>query len=121
MTNEIKVINNQIHFVFVPVKNMENAVKFYSSILGLTIKPGPYENIYNLDIPSPNIVLDSNLEEGFVPAKHPLFTFVANDLNRAQQLITEAGGFVRDIVSFDDLSFFVFDDLDGNRITIVNR
>ncbi|MFD0675244.1 VOC family protein [Cohnella sp. GCM10027633] len=122
MTNEIKaVIENRIHFVFVPVRNMERAVNFYSRILGLTIKPGPYGTIYNLDIQSPNIVLDSNLEEGFLPAKHPLFSFISNDLKHAQQLITNEGGVVRDFVSFDDISFFVFDDLDGNRITIVNK
>lgn len=50
-----------------------------------------------------------------------LFSFVSNDLEHAQQLITNAGGTIRDIVSFGDISFFVFDDLDGNRITTVNK
>jgi len=122
MNQEIKsVIENHIHFVFVPVRNMERAIEFYSTIFGLTIKPGSYGSLYNLDIQAPNIVLDSNLEEGFSPAKHPLFSIISTDLKRAQQWITNAGGNVRDIVTFDDISFFVFDDLDGNRIMIVNK
>jgi len=62
MVQEIKsTIEKNIHFVFVPVRNMASAVKFYSAILGLDLKPEPYGSLYNLDIHSPNIVLDSNL------------------------------------------------------------
>lgn len=39
MVQETKpVIENAIHFVFVPVRNMERAAKFYSEILGLALK-----------------------------------------------------------------------------------
>ncbi|UVI29424.1 VOC family protein [Paenibacillus spongiae] len=119
MTQETKAVSdNRIHFVFVPVKDMERAVKFYSAILGLTIKPGPYGSLYNLDIASPNIVLDSNLEEGFEPCKHPLFSFKVSRLEEARTAIQHAGGNVKDVV---DNSFFVFEDLDGNRLMIVNN
>ncbi|MGG1520039.1 VOC family protein [Paenibacillus oryzisoli] len=122
MVQEAKpVIEHSIHFVFVPVSNMDRAVKFYSIILGLPLKPEPYGSLYNLDINSPNIVLDSNLEEDFVPCKHPLFSFKADNLEDARLVVTRAGGKVRDIVSFGDTSFFVFDDFDGNRIMIVNK
>jgi predicted enzyme related to lactoylglutathione lyase len=122
MVQETKsIIENSIHFVFVPVRDMERAVNFYSDILGLVIKPSPYGSLYNLDINSPNIVLDSNLEEGFEPCKHPLFSFKANNLKDAQAVVKNAGGKTRDIISFGETSFFVFDDLDGNRIMIVNN
>jgi catechol 2,3-dioxygenase-like lactoylglutathione lyase family enzyme len=122
MVQETKsVIKDGIHFVFIPVRNMERAVKFYSDILGLIVKPGPYGTLYNLDMKSPNIVLDSNLEEGFEPCKHPLFSFKTENLDEARALIMNAGGKAGDIVSFGDTDFFVFYDLDGNRIMIVNK
>lgn len=115
------IIGNSIHFVFVPVKDMERAVTFYSSILGLPLKPGPYGSLYNLDMQSPNIVLDSNLEEGFEPCKHPIFSLTASNLEDARAVVMNAGGKARNIVSFDDVSFFVFSDPDGNRIMIVDQ
>lgn len=122
MVQETKsIIEKNIHFVFVPVRNMIRAAKFYSDILGLDLKPEPYGSLYNLDINSPNIVLDSNLEEGFEPCKHPLFSFKAKNLDDASAMVINAGGNVRDIVSFGDTSFFVFDDLDGNRIMVVDN
>ncbi|SDE49375.1 hypothetical protein SAMN02799630_05562 [Paenibacillus sp. UNCCL117] len=122
MSQETKsILEKNIQFVFVPVKNMGRAVKFYSDILGLDLKPEPYGSLYNMDMNSPNIVLDSNLEEGFEPCKHPLFSFKANNLDDARALVIHAGGHARDIVSFGDISFFVFDDLDGNRIMVVDN
>ncbi|WP_274362249.1 VOC family protein [Paenibacillus thermotolerans] len=114
-------IQNGIHFVFIPVSDMERAVRFYSDIFGLPAKPGPYGSLYNVDIQSPNIVLDSNPEEGWEPLKHPLFALKASDLEKAKAAVAEAGGKARDIVHFSDVSFFVFEDLDGNRIMIVDN
>lgn len=70
---------------------------------------------------SPNIVLDSNLEEGFEPCKHPLFSFKSKNLKEARAAVISAGGMARDIVSFGEIDFFVFDDLEGNRIIVVNN
>jgi predicted enzyme related to lactoylglutathione lyase len=112
---------NSIDIVFVPVRDMQRSVIFYSDILGLTVRPGPYGTLYNLDLKAPNIVLDSNLEEGFEPCKHPLFAFKANNLEDARAIVNNAGGKAGDIVTFGDISFFVFDDIDGNRITIVDN
>lgn len=114
-------INNRIHFVFVPVRNMGRAVEFYSSIFGLEVNPGPYGSLYNLEMMAPNIVLDSNIEASFEPSKHPLFSLKAIHLESAHLKILQAGGSPKEIVSFGETSFFVFEDPDGNKIMVVNN
>jgi predicted enzyme related to lactoylglutathione lyase len=116
-------IHNQVHFVFLPVRDMGRAVRFYSKLLGLPIHPVE-GTLYNLETNGDaGIVLDSNVGDGFAPSSHPMFALHAPDIQAAYEFVQDMGAVLvtHGIVSFGDISFFVFMDADGNRITVVNK
>lgn len=114
------IIKKSVHFVFIPVRDMEKAVEFYSKLLDLPTHPKPYGTLYNLPMKSPNIVLDSN-QKDFTASSHPLFSFFAPDIVAAQTFIKKLDVEVGELNYFSDVSFFEFKDHHGNIITVVSN
>jgi catechol 2,3-dioxygenase-like lactoylglutathione lyase family enzyme len=107
----------RIDTVFLPVRNLDAAVAWYTRTLGFTPlwSSGNYaalsagETAFTLYQP----------EGAHRPyADHAPFNFYASDVHAAHRALKEAGAQVEDIQSQPGIHFFDFMDLDGNRLGI---
>lgn len=117
-------ILNQINTVFVHVSNLKESVRWYSELLGqpydLEQVEGP---VYNLPINHfTGLTLDAGPEDVRKEPRnneYPLFNFHTENIEEAfayaEQMEYEV---VSGITRFDDFSFFVIQDPDGNRVMI---
>ncbi|WP_226671985.1 VOC family protein [Rossellomorea aquimaris] len=116
-------ILNQINTVFVHVSNLKESVQWYSELLG---QPYDLEEVqdpvYNMSI---NHFTGLTLDAGPEGVKkesahnHPLFNFHTDNIEEAYSYVEQLKyEIVSEITRFDDFSFFVIQDPDGNRVMI---
>ncbi|MBN8193276.1 VOC family protein [Bacillus sp. NTK074B] len=116
-------IVNQINTVFVHVSNLKESVRWYSELLG---QPYDLEEVqdpvYNLAINHfTGLTLDAGPEgvRKEFSHKHPLFNFHTENIEEAYSYVEGLKyEVVSEITRFDDFSFFVIQDPDGNRVMI---
>jgi predicted transcriptional regulator YdeE/predicted enzyme related to lactoylglutathione lyase len=111
--------------VFVPVSDMPRAVKWYSQVLGIPIKPGfdldRNENtIYDFQIGGVDLLLDNI---GAVPVENPnvLFYIKIPEIQLTLSALKQQGV---DIVSIEDSTHsksIIVRDPDGNKITFLEE
>lgn len=117
-------ILNQINTVFVHVSNLKDSVRWYSELLGQEYDVDQVEDpVYNLTINHfTGLTLDAGPDDVMKEAgrsKHPLFNFHTENVEEAYSYVEQLNyEIVSDITRFDDFSFFVIQDPDGNRIMI---
>ncbi|QHE60267.1 VOC family protein [Rossellomorea vietnamensis] len=117
-------ILNQINTVFVHVSNLKDSVRWYSELLGQEYDVDQVEDpVYNLTINHfTGLTLDAGRDGVMKEAgrsKHPLFNFHTENIEEAYSYVEQLNyEIVSDITRFDDFSFFVIQDPDGNRIMI---
>ncbi|UTE78361.1 VOC family protein [Rossellomorea sp. KS-H15a] len=117
-------ILNQINTVFVHVSNLKDSVRWYSELLGQEYDVDQVEDpVYNLTINHfTGLTLDAGPDGVMKEAgrsKHPLFNFHTENIEEAYSYVEQLNyEIVSDITRFDDFSFFVIQDPDGNRIMI---
>ncbi|OXS64479.1 putative enzyme related to lactoylglutathione lyase [Bacillus sp. V-88] len=117
-------ILNQINTVFVHVSDLKKSVRWYSGLLGQAYDLEQVEDpVYNLAINHfTGLTLDAG-PEGVTKETgqhtHPLFNFHTENIEEAYSYVEQLNyEIVSDITRFDDFSFFVIQDPDGNRVMI---
>ncbi|MCR8849331.1 VOC family protein [Rossellomorea sp. SC111] len=117
-------ILNQMNTVFIHVSNLKESVRWYSELLGQAYDLGQVEDpVYNLAINHfTGLTLDAG-PEGMTKeagqSPHPLFNFHTDNIEEAYSFVEQLNyEIVSDITRFDDFSFFVIQDPDGNRVMI---
>jgi predicted enzyme related to lactoylglutathione lyase len=117
-------ILNQINTVFVHVSNLKESVRWYSELLGQAYDLDQVEDpVYNLAINHfTGLTLDAGPEgvtKGAGQRNHPLFNFHTENIEVAYSYVEQLNyEIVSDIIRFDDFSFFIIQDPDGNRVMI---
>ncbi|MGG3915402.1 VOC family protein [Rossellomorea vietnamensis] len=117
-------ILNQINTVFVHVSNLKESVRWYSELLGQAYDLDQVEDpVYNLAINHfTGLTLDAGPEgvtKGAGQHNHPLFNFHTENIEVAYSYVEQLNyEIVSDITRFDDFSFFIIQDPDGNRVMI---
>ncbi|MFB9826410.1 VOC family protein [Lederbergia wuyishanensis] len=111
--------------VFLHVKNVSKSMEFYSKLLGINYDPDTVNSPHHwIEIQDgPNITLDDHSFDPdyiFQPNNQPLWNFVSEDVEGAYNHIKEIGGeLVTGIITWEnDFKWFIFKDIDGNRLMI---
>lgn len=124
--NSKSPVKNLIGSVFIPVKDLERARRWYCQVLGLreadcTIK----KNSHLCSLPmqgTTGIILDTmpmwgGLEaEGAPPITTPAFMLITDDLQASFNYMKDLG--VEIVTDIQDEQWFVVKDLDGNKLMI---
>lgn len=114
---------SRIDTVFLRVRNLEEALAWYTEQLGLTLRwkqPG----LGCLDLgeapkrgETPLTLIE--VTEGFSPSTEAAFNFYAADVEAAYSRLKEAGAVVDDKIEEDSATrWFGFQDPDGNRLEV---
>ncbi|WP_409344502.1 effector binding domain-containing protein [Paenibacillus sp. MBLB4367] len=119
----VSPIRREIQGVFIPVRNIQAAKSWYSSILGLP-DSGQAVNghLYVLPVDGPDLILDEmplwgGREPGGPPAyQTPAVILPTHDINEAYRFMKEQG--VELLTEIMDAHWFVFLDPDGNKLMV---
>ena len=107
----------RIDTVFVPVRNLESAIAWYTRALGLSLrwKQGNYAA---LDAAQTALTLYQPTGELRPFSEHAPFNLYTPDVVAAHRALQEAGASPEPIQTEPGVSFFDFRDPDGNRLGI---
>ncbi len=111
------LIKKEIIGVFVYVRDIEAAVKWYEEKLGLVLGNHDYSHYAEMTLEG-KYVLHLFPSEGEFLYKRAAFTFDTDDIGKAHQLLVERGVEVTSIVSYGDHYSFTLNDPDGNELMI---
>ncbi|MFC0560191.1 VOC family protein [Halalkalibacter alkalisediminis] len=115
-------IKNRIGGVFIPVRDIEKAKKWYSKILGLEGGEIYFGHLYTASMEGTSeLILDTmpkwKDENGNIANYQvPSIQFVTDDIHDSYQFMKE--NHVELLTEIEDDSYFVFKDLDGNVLMI---
>ncbi|QTD40623.1 VOC family protein [Sporosarcina sp. Te-1] len=110
-------ILNKIGTVFIPVRNIERSVEWYSDILGLEISNEIlHGHLYVLPMVGTGIVLDSKIFSDDTIFKSPAFHFDTEDIEKAYDFMKSKN--VEIISGIEYNHYFNFKDLDGNLLMV---
>lgn len=110
--------------VFVIVKHMPRAVKWYREMLGLpeddeymqTATPD-METIYSIPLGKTNLILDSIHRDILTPSSNHLFMFDTDNIDETYEFMKQKGiKIVSEIEGDQDVRFFEVLDSEGNKI-----
>ena len=101
----------RVDTVFLEVRDLENSIKWYSEILGLTLRwnRNGYA-AFTIGETSLTLVQSTNIK----PANHYPFNFFTDDIESVHKFLVESKVNTDDIAYYDDLSTFDFKDPDGH-------
>jgi predicted enzyme related to lactoylglutathione lyase len=107
----------RIDTVFLEVTDMEKSIKWYTEVLGFSIRWYDKQNGYAaIDIGETPLTLVSARE--VAPASHCLLNFYSSDINKAHQELKKNGVHVEEIVDHGNVLSFEFKDLDGHVLGV---
>jgi catechol 2,3-dioxygenase-like lactoylglutathione lyase family enzyme len=115
-------IKNRIGGVFIPVRDIEKAKKWYSKILGLEDGEIYFGHIYTAPMDgTAGLILDTmpkwRDDNGNISTYQvPSIQFVTDDIHASYQFLKENN--VELLTEIEDDFYFVFRDLDGNVLMI---
>ncbi|QOR68766.1 VOC family protein [Cytobacillus suaedae] len=106
----------RIDTVFLEVSDIQQSIDWYTTILGFELRwqHGVYAALNVSE--TPLTLVQKN--DDFQPNKKSLFNFYVSDVNEAHSHLVNNEVKVEDIQVEDDVSWFVFYDLDGNRLEV---
>jgi catechol 2,3-dioxygenase-like lactoylglutathione lyase family enzyme len=116
-------IPNRIGQVFIPVRDMDRAIAWYTRLLGLPAQtPTHAGTIYDLPaVGDVGLALDAN-QPDFTADGPPRFFWWADDLEAVRaHLETLQVDVVGDVQDIGSVSFVQFRDPDGNRLMVCAR
>jgi len=116
-------IQGEVQGIFIPVRNVQAAKSWYSTIFGLP-ESGQVVNghLYVLPIGGPDLILDEmpmwggNKPEGPPVYQTPAISLPTHDINEAYRFMKEHG--VTLVTEIIDAKWFVFQDPDGNKLMV---
>ncbi len=115
-------IQNRIGAVFVPVSDMQRAIRWYSTLLGVpAADPSHGGTIYDVPMAGEvNLILDAN--RPVQNSSQPLLFFWTEDIHAARRFLEEQSvrlaGEIEDIGS---VLVLTFTDPDGNLLMVCQR
>lgn len=115
-------IRREVGQLFIPVRDISRAIRWYGDLLGLPVGETSHEgSIYDLPMEhGPGVALDANAP--FTADGPPRFFWWTEDLDAVQHHVTAIGGTdLSDIVDIGSVSFIQFRDPDGNRLMVCER
>lgn len=114
----MSVLFKRIDTVFLKVKDFEGAIKWYSEVLGFSIRWVQDEGGYAaLDIGETPLTLVRTNKE-FKPVEEANFNFFVPDLNDAYKHLKSYDVEVSEIEDYGDVQIFNFKDPDGNALSV---
>ncbi len=123
------VIRNVLDGVFIHVRDLRRAARWYSALLGLPLKEDELaRHYYTLNAPHerPWITLDDHAADPdfeFRPAPHPICSFLTADLEAARTHLRTLGtpwtGEIREV--HPGLRAMTVRDPDGNALMLIER
>lgn len=103
----------RVDTVFVEVKDLNHSIKWYSEILGLTLRWN--RNGYAaFTVGETSLTLVQSVE--VQPAKHSPFNFFTTDIEAVHRHLVEHNVDTNDIEDYGDLKTFDFRDPDGHLL-----
>ncbi|WP_088070940.1 VOC family protein [Gottfriedia luciferensis] len=110
----------RIDTVFLQVTDFENAVEWYCSVLGFTVRWNDVTNGYaTLNIgETPLTLVRKNEQEVGHTNKHMQFNFYTSDIEKAYQHLVQHDVKVEKVNQDGTFKWFEFYDLDGNRLGV---
>ncbi|MUK89368.1 VOC family protein [Ornithinibacillus sp. L9] len=114
-------IKNKINTVFVPVRDIKKASDWYSTILGVSGEV-MHDHLFVASMKGTGLVLDEmpawrKKGEDITPFQAPAVQFVTDDIEASYRFM-EANG-VELVTDIQHGHFFVFKDLDGNMLMVM--
>ncbi|QFT87524.1 Glyoxalase-like domain protein [Bacillus sp. THAF10] len=107
----------RIDTVFLEVTNMEKSIRWYTEVLGFTVRWHDKENGYAaMEVGETPITLVKAAE--VTPGKHCLLNFYAADIHGANHLLKERGVEVADVMDYGNVLSFEFKDPDGHILGV---
>jgi catechol-2,3-dioxygenase len=114
----MSMLFKRIDTVFLKVKNFEKAIKWYSDVLGFSVRWVHEEGGYAaLEIGETPLTL-VRANENFKPVMEAYFNFYVPDLNDVYKHLKSYDVEVTDIVDHGDVQTFDFKDPDGNTLSV---
>lgn len=101
----------RIDTVFLPVRNLEAAIAWYTEKLGLNLR-WKVQGYAAMNVSETPLTLVET--ESFTPAPYCLFNFYAPDIRAAHASLKAAGVDIQDVTEAPDVTFCEFKDPDGN-------
>ncbi len=118
-----QIIQQSIGAVFIPVSEMQRAIKWYSWLFGLPVGGTSHEGtIYDLPMNGETgLILDAN-KPVVQNSSQPLCYFWTSDIHAAYDFLHQNGvSIVGDILDIGSVSFLTFKDPDSNLLMICQR
>lgn len=112
-------IRREVGQLFVPVRDMPQAIAWYGALLGLPTGTATHEDtIYDLPmVQGPGVALDANAP--FTAGGPPRFFWWTDDLNATREHVLQLGASdVTDVIDIGSVTFVQFCDPDGNRLMV---
>lgn len=122
ITKNSTPIANRVSGVFVPVRDIEKARKWYNRILGLEGGEILFGHLYCPPMQGSDLVLDAKASQsfssvdGFPAYRVPAFMFATDDIQAAYRFIQENG--VELVTGIENDQWFVFKDPDENLLMV---
>ncbi|WP_407270822.1 VOC family protein [Radiobacillus sp. PE A8.2] len=109
---------DRIDTVFVQVHDLEKAVNWYVDTFELTVRFKIDNQIAALNVAETPLTLIQTDEVTTTQVKHPLFNFYTADIHKAHQKLQTTTNVIRSIEQDGEVTFFEFEDLDGNTLGV---
>ncbi|MBM7583852.1 putative enzyme related to lactoylglutathione lyase [Bacillus pakistanensis] len=120
-------ISAQVNTVFIHVKDLKKAARWYSDLFGLDINlENVHSPVYNIPVNGDTSITldDHSFDPSFQhsPSNNPSFNFYTSNIEEAYSFVKEKGiRITREIERVDDNTiWFNIADIDGNHIMICN-
>ncbi|WP_179134105.1 VOC family protein [Halobacillus massiliensis] len=115
----------QINTVFVHVRDLKISVRWYSDLLGQSVKEEDImKPVYTFPLSeTTSLTIDAGPDDAprkeFHPLPYPLFNLHTHDIDKSWKAAIEKGlSFASDLTEFDDFAFFTLYDPDENQVMI---
>ncbi|MFD1739614.1 VOC family protein [Bacillus salitolerans] len=107
----------RIDTVFLEVSDMDESIKWYTDVLGFSLRWYQQEGGYAaINIGETPLTLVRSKE--VTPSSHCPFNFYTSDIHKAHQELKSKGVQVEEIVDYGDVLSFNFKDLDGHTLGV---
>ncbi|QDP39392.1 VOC family protein [Radiobacillus deserti] len=122
MTATKNPIHSTVGSIFIHVKDMERAVRWYSKLLGINISHPSSNKVIPVTLDNLVLLLDAHRAETFEASIQPLFSLTTKDIDKTIEFLKEMNvEVVGEVERFPDISFVTIKDSEGNSLLVVQE